>query len=101
MIVALFGAYTVAGVFHDITTTLVFTVLGLAMVKFGFNRPALLLGFVLGGLFEKYLLLAYKIGGPLFFMRPICIGVIIVIIAGFCYGPIKERVQRSRRGNTL
>jgi TctA family transporter len=71
------------------------------MIRFRFNRPALLLGFVLGGLFEKYFLLAYKIGGPLFFLRPISIGIIILIIAGFLYGPIKRRVQRGRRDNTL
>ncbi len=101
IIIALTGAFASREVFNDVTATLVFTVVGLAMVRFGFNRPALLLGFVLGGLFEKYLLIAYKIGGPLFFMRPISMSIIILLIAVFGFGAVKALLQRRRRGEPV
>jgi TctA family transporter len=101
IIIALTGAFASREVFHDVTATLIFTVVGLAMVRFGFNRPALLLGFVLGGLFEKYLLIAYKVGGPLFFMRPISMSIIILLIVVFGFGAVKAMLQRRRRGEPV
>ena len=96
IVIALVGAYSVRGVFHDVSLALVMTLVGLVMVRFGYNRASMLLGFVLGRLFEKYLRIAYGVGGALFFLRPISLTLLIIIIGAFTYGPIMGLIQRIR-----
>jgi len=96
LVIALVGVYAYREFFSDVIVALVFSVLGLAMRRFGFNRPALVLGYVLGGLFEHYLFIALAVSGPLFFVRPISLTVIFIIIALFTFGPVKNLVQRRR-----
>ena len=96
MIIALVGAFAVRGIFNDVIAVLVFGVLGVAMTKFGYSKATLILGFVLGKLAEKYFFIAYKVSGPLFFMRPISLGIIFLLIALFTFGPIKNRLRRGR-----
>jgi len=64
--------------------------------RYGYSLPALFLGFVLGGYFENYFFLALKTSGPLFFLTPISLAIILGITAIFAYGPIKRAVQRRR-----
>jgi len=101
IVIALAGAFAVRQTFGDITATLVFTILGLAMVRFGFNRPALMLAFVLGGLLEKYFFIASRAGGPLFFMRPLSLALLVLIFVSVAYGPVKNTVQRWRGAKTI
>jgi TctA family transporter len=96
LVIALVGVFAFRELFNDVIVTAIFSVLGIAMRRFGFNRPALVLGFVLGGLFEKYIFIAYRVAGPLFFMRPISLTLIFIIIALFTYGPIKNLFQHRR-----
>jgi putative tricarboxylic transport membrane protein len=70
----------------------VFGILGLAMRKYGYSRPALLLGFILGGLFEKYSLLSIKLHGPLFFLRPIPLTLLVITIVLLNYPYLKKAV---------
>jgi TctA family transporter len=97
IVIALTGAFASRQVFNDVTATLVFSVIGFLMARFGFNRPALMLAFVLGGLLEKYFRISVTAGGPLFFIEsPLSIAIIVLIIASFAYGPLKNLIQRSR-----
>ena len=96
LVISLIGAFTFRELFNDIIVALVFSVLGLTMRRFGFNRPSLFLGYILGGLFERYLFLALRTSGPLFFLRPLSIGLIIIIIALFTFEPAKRAFQRRR-----
>jgi putative tricarboxylic transport membrane protein len=79
----------------DLVVLLVVGLLGLAMKKYGFNRPALLLGWVLGNLFEKYLFIAYGTAGPLFFVRPISLTLIAVLVGLFLFQPVKKLFKRT------
>ena len=88
------GAFSHQERLMDLVVLLVFGLIGLAMKKYGFNRPALLLGWVLGNLFEKYLFIAYGTGGPLFFMRPISLTLIAVLLGLFLFQPVKKLFQR-------
>jgi putative tricarboxylic transport membrane protein len=80
----------------DFITLLVFGLLGLAMRKFGYSRPALLLGFILGGLFENYSLLSIKLYGPLFFLRPIPLALLVITIILLNYPNIKRAISGLR-----
>lgn len=94
---AIIGVYVYRELFGDVIVALIFGGLGVLMGKFGFSRPALILGFILGRLFEKYLFIALATAGPLFFVRPISLALIFIIIALFTFGPIKSAFQRWRR----
>ncbi len=97
-IIVFIGAFAYHERFLDLATLLIFGMLGVAMRKYGFNRPAMLLGYILGDLFEKYLFIAYRADGPLFFMTPISLSIITITIALFCFAPIKSlRARRTRR----
>ncbi|MFC1979920.1 tripartite tricarboxylate transporter permease [Chloroflexota bacterium] len=89
------GAFSVRQELLDLVVILAFAVLGMAMRQFGFNRPALFLGFVLGRIFENYLFIALQISGPLFFMRPISLTLIVLIVAIIAYGPVRGIIQRK------
>lgn len=98
LIVTLAGVYTSTLSILDFIVLLVFGLLGLAMKIHGYSRPALLLGFVLGVMFEKYSLLSVKIYGPYFLFRPIPLILIAVtaIVVGYPY--LRRTAYRLKRG---
>ena len=91
------GAFAWAEYFNDIIVTIIFGMLGLAMRKFGYSRPALYLGYVLGFLFEKYFFIALAMSGPLFFVRPISLTLIFIMVGLFSLNSIRRRVERRRK----
>ncbi|MBI4317029.1 MAG: tripartite tricarboxylate transporter permease [Chloroflexi bacterium] len=88
LMVIFVGVYVGSQKFNDLVVALAFGALGLAMIRFGFSRPALLLGFVLGKLFEKYLFISIGVDGPLFWARPISIALILMIAGVIAYNPL-------------
>lgn len=96
-VVIFIGTFASEGRFVDLITLLVCGLLGLAMRYFGYNRPALILGVILGGLFEKYLFIAYETSGPLFFMRPISLGIIFFNVILIAIEPIRKTLLPGYR----
>jgi len=99
-IIVFIGSFGYNERFLDLVTLLIFGLVGLAMRKYGFNRPALLLGYILGDLFEKYLFIAYGADGPLFFMTPISLSIIFITIALFLLEPVRKLLARRSKGGT-
>ncbi|MFC1945491.1 tripartite tricarboxylate transporter permease, partial [Chloroflexota bacterium] len=97
-VVVFIGAFSRDERFLDLAVLLIFTVIGLAMMKYGFNRPAMLLGYILGDLFEKYLFQALGTAGPLFFMRPISLSIIFIILALFLWNPVSNWLANRSKG---
>jgi putative tricarboxylic transport membrane protein len=95
-VVIFVGCYTYEEQFFDVVTMLIFGVVGIAMIKYGLSRPALVLGFVLGNLFEQYLLIAWKSSGPLFFLRPISLIVICLTTLVIVWEPLKGVITNWR-----
>lgn len=95
IVVVLVGSFAVRSQFGDVIVTFVLGIIGVLMRRYHYNRPALFLSFILGSLFEKYLFIALKLSGPLFFVRPISLLLIICILAVILYDPIiKPLLQR-------
>jgi len=65
------GAYSAENNPVDVLMVFVFGALGVAMERFGYNRPALILGFVLGETIERYFQVSINAYGPGFLLRPI------------------------------
>ncbi|MFC2059599.1 tripartite tricarboxylate transporter permease [Chloroflexota bacterium] len=99
LIFVIIGAYAYHGEILDVCATLLFGVLGVFMTKCGYNKPATIVAFVLGGIAEKYLSISLGSYGGLFFVRPISLLVLMVIILLFSSGLIKRLLSawRSRR----
>jgi TctA family transporter len=74
------GAYAAENNVYDVLFVFIFGALGVAMERYGYNRPALLLGFVLGETIERNFEVSVKAYGALFFMRPISIAIIVLML---------------------
>jgi len=89
------GAFAEKNAFEDLGVTLVFGVLGWVMVKFGWQRPPLLLGLVLGPLMENRLFLSTDNYGLAWLIRPGVLIIFTLILLGTFYPTLKKRFQRS------
>jgi putative tricarboxylic transport membrane protein len=90
------GVYAQSETMFDVIMVVFFGLLGFFMKRFDYPRPAFALGFVLGGLFEYYLHQAIMIGGPLFFMRPISLGLIALTIFVLSLDPVRSALKKRR-----
>jgi putative tricarboxylic transport membrane protein len=95
------GTYVGDERFGDLIVLVMATILGVAMDKFSYSRPALFVGYILGQLFEKYFYIAYGTRGPLFFWRPISMVLITIILALLIYKPVKKLILARRRTERL
>jgi putative tricarboxylic transport membrane protein len=88
----------------DVYVLAVISLLGVFMDKWGYSAPALILGFVLGDQFEYYLVNSVTMYGPLFFLSPICLAIIFLVILMMGYGPVKNMIMarmKSKKGATI
>lgn len=90
------GCFAHRGYFEDIIVMVIFSVIGVAARRFGYNLGGFAIGYILGGLFENYLFISLQIGGPLFFLRPISLFLIFILIAFFTYSPLKNAFKIKR-----
>jgi len=89
------GAYAYRNTYVDVVVVLCFGLLGWAMKKYRYPRPALILGLVLGRLAEKNLQLSLDIYGKDFIFRPICFGLLLVILASIIWPQIRKAGKRK------
>ena len=88
------GAFAEKNAFADLVIVLIFGMLGWVMVKFGWQRPPLLLGLVLGPLMENRLFLSTDNYGLAWATRPGVLIIFAVIVFGIVYPILKNRWQR-------
>jgi len=74
------GAYIYDEIMLNVVVMLLLGIAGIFMKKFGFGRPAMFLGYVLGGLFEENFFRSIKTFGWAFPLTPICMILIFIII---------------------
>jgi hypothetical protein len=77
----------------DLYFLLIFGTVGWIMKRFSWPRPPMVLGFVLGPIFERYLFLSNEIYGASWMMRPVVIA-IAVLITWALYRPLSQTVVR-------
>jgi putative tricarboxylic transport membrane protein len=65
----------------DMLMLVFMTAVGIFLNKFGYSKAALMLGFILGQLFETYIWFSLDLQGPLFFVSsPVSIFLLLVIV---------------------
>ena len=91
------GSYTANGQIADLIVTFIFGLLGYLMALFGWPRPPLVLGFVLGKLIETYLFISVARYGFSWLAHPIVVFLIVLVALVIAYPFIQDRRQRSEK----
>ncbi len=90
------GAYCYRNSISDVFVMFGLTVLGWAMRQLGYSRPAFFLGFVLGGLAERYFNISMSSHGWKFFMTPISLVIIATTIISVSYQPMMVFLRKGK-----
>jgi TctA family transporter len=80
--IAYVGAFQGSQSWGDLYTLLIFGVLGWIMKQLGWPRPPLILGFVLGDIFERYLFISVERYGMEWLLRPVVVGMFVLAAIG-------------------
>lgn len=92
--VVFIGAFQGSNSWGDLYTLLIFGTIGWLMKRFGWPRPPLILGFVLGEIFERYLFISVERYGFDWLLRPAVIVIFALIIWGM-YRPMKTAARTA------
>ncbi len=92
------GAYTTNNTYMDLVVMLAFGALGWLMVTFGWPRPPLVLGLVLGKLSETYLYLSVGRYGWEWLTRQLVLVLFLVALAAVLHPAFEAWRQRRRAG---
>jgi hypothetical protein len=76
----------------DLYSMFFFGVLGWIMKQLGWPRPPMVLGLVIGGIFERYLFISTEIFGNAWLLRPVVL-VIVALIAWALYRPLRDTAR--------
>jgi TctA family transporter len=79
VVLLFFAAFQSSSSWGDLIAMFMLGVLGLFMKRFGWSRPAMLIGFVLSKPLEAAYYRTVQIYGPELFLRPVTIGIIVII----------------------
>ena len=90
------GAFLSTRNMGNIVVVLLAGWLGYGMKVCKFPRAPLLLGIVLGRIFERNLVLSLDLYGPSFIFRPIAFILLIIILATVFYPKISKKIRRTQ-----
>jgi len=88
------GAYSYRNSLDDVFLMLVLSLLGWTMRQLRYSRPGFFLGYVLGGLAERYFGISIMAHGWKFFLTPISLAIIVVTIFSVAFQPIMEWLRK-------
>jgi len=94
------GAFATHNSMGDVVLAVTTGLLGYFMKKLEYSRATLILGLVLGTLAEKNLTLSLRLFGSDFFMRPISLILLILIVVLLASPTIKYWLKRRKGGIT-
>ncbi|MGQ0664463.1 MAG: tripartite tricarboxylate transporter permease [Pseudomonadota bacterium] len=95
LVLVVIGAYSVDGNFIDVVFVFVFGALGVAMTRLDYSRPALLLGFVLGELVERYFHISSSAYGAWFLTRPLSLAIVALLALAIAWPYAKRLLART------
>ncbi len=90
------GSFTANNSLNDLMVTILFGCLGYYMVRYGWPRPPLILGLILGKIAENYLWISTAAYGARWLLFPSVVILILITIAVVAYPTIKERRGKAR-----
>ena len=90
------GSFTANNSLNDLIVTLIFGAIGYFMVLYGWPRPPLILGLILGKIAENYLWISTAAYGAKWLLFPSVIILILITIVVVVYPTIKERRGKAK-----
>lgn len=96
LVLVMVGAWSAENNPLDVLFVFIFGALGVAMERFGYNRPALILGFVLGEMIERYYQVSASAYGAAFLLRPISLAIIALTLFAVLW-PSRRRLFKRWR----
>jgi len=90
------GSFTANNSLNDLIVTLIFGAIGYFMVLYGWPRPPLILGLILGKIAENYLWISTAAYGAKWLLFPSVIILILITIVVVAYPTIKERMGKAK-----
>ena len=90
------GSFTANNSLNDLIVTLIFGAIGYFMVLYGWPRPPLILGLILGKIAENYLWISTAAYGAKWLLFPSVIILILITIVVVAYPTIKERIGKAK-----
>lgn len=96
LVLTIVGAFCSTGDFLDIVSAFAFGVLGYALNAYGYSKASFMLGYILGVQAEKYFGLCMRTLGPLFFLHPVPLIFIMLIILVIFGQPVKAIFTKRR-----
>jgi TctA family transporter len=94
--VSFLGSYAGSSSWGDVYVTIGFGVLAWIMKRFGWPRPPLLLGFILGSMIERYMFISVGRYGFEWLTRPIVIGLLLLTFWGLVL-PMWRKHRKERK----
>jgi len=94
------GAYALSSSYFDVILMLIFGIAGFALKHLGIKPAPIVLGLILGPMFESNFRSALelsRVGFLTFFIRPISIVLLVLIVLVVSYPFIQRRIIESRR----
>jgi putative tricarboxylic transport membrane protein len=89
------GAYCTRNALGDLVLTMIFGFVGYAMKKYDWPRPVVIIGLVLAKIAEKNLLLSLRLYQETFFLRPITLILIVIVILTLIFTLRGRRVKKG------
>ncbi|HEY3917585.1 MAG TPA: tripartite tricarboxylate transporter permease [Stellaceae bacterium] len=91
LMVIFLGAFEGSQSWGDLYSLVIFGALGWVMKHLGWPRPPLILGFVLGGIFERYFFISTQIYGAAWALRPVVL-VVFALCLWVVLPPLKKHL---------
>jgi putative tricarboxylic transport membrane protein len=92
MAVIFVGAFQGSQSWGDIYALVLFGVIGWVMKQLGWPRPPLILGFVLGTIFERYFYISTQVYGAAWALRPVVV-IVLALAAWVVWRPLLASVR--------
>ena len=94
LLLAFLGAFLAENAWENIILLTVMGILGYFLKKFGWPRPPFVIGLVLGGIAEGSIFKALAIWGPTFFLRPMSLVLIAMIVLTVLFYILRARKNK-------
>src|SRR5579859_1139246 len=91
------GAFDGSQSWGDLYSMAIFGAVGWVMKQLGWPRPPLILGLVLGSMFERYYFISNEVYGLRFFTRPVVVAVLLAALWVILGPSIRAFLKMSRR----
>jgi putative tricarboxylic transport membrane protein len=103
-VLSMVGCYAIRNNFFDMFIALVFGFVGYFMEKAEFNFSPLVLGLVMGSMFEQELRLTLRAANndwAIFVTRPISLGILLVTVVLFCFTIYRVATRKKRKPSAM